>query len=131
MQARLQSKKLAELIGLLESSKVKKLCSIHELDSWIEKLQHASAVIRPGRSFLRRMILLSKRVANPNKLLRLNMALRCDLAWWSLFTCRWNGISHVGLGPGGTNWDGDIGCIMGVEIWSIFGSQLVPTTIEL
>ena len=105
MQVRLPAQKLAQLIALLESWEGKKACTKHELDSLIGNLQHANAVVRPGRSFLRRMIQLAKRVVNPKEMLRLNVAFRSDLAWWRLFIRRWNGISLMSaLGQERPNW---------------------------
>ena len=52
-------------------------------------------VVRPGRSFLRRMIILAKSKSQPSHLLRLNTSFRADLAWWALFLQQWNGISMM------------------------------------
>ena len=105
MQVRLPAQTLAQLIALLESWEGKKACTKHELDSLIGNLQHVTAVVGPGCSFLWRMIQLAKRVVNPKEVLRLNVAFRNALAWWGLFIRRWNGISLMSaLGQERPNW---------------------------
>ena len=63
----------------------KKSCSKQELLSIIGRLQHACCVIRPGRSFLRRMIELSRRVKELHHKVRLNAGFHSDLSWWGCF----------------------------------------------
>ena len=57
-------------------------CSKRELLSLIGQLQHACCVVKPGRSFLRRMIELARRS---------NRGFRSDLCWWACFLPAWNG----------------------------------------
>lgn len=54
--ARLPSDKLTELRRLIPLWLDKKSCTRRELESLVGKLQHASAVVRPGRTFLRRLL---------------------------------------------------------------------------
>lgn len=95
MEVRLSQEKLARLVNTIRAWQARKFCTKHELESLIGQLQHASAVVRPGRSFLRRMIILAKSKSNPSHPLRLNTSFRADLAWWSLFLEQWNGISMM------------------------------------
>ena len=67
----------------------------HELDSLIGQLQHASNVVKPGRSFLRRMTILAKVVVKPWHHIRINASFRADLAWWKEFLRVWNGITMM------------------------------------
>ena len=53
--ARLPSDKLIELRGLITTWFGKRSWTRRELESLVGKLQHASAVVRPGRMFLRRL----------------------------------------------------------------------------
>ena len=64
-------------------------CTKRELLSMIGTLQHASTVVKPGRTFLRRMIDLSKR----NVHLRVNTDFHADLQWWATFIDSWNRVS--------------------------------------
>ena len=63
--------------------------------SLVGQLQHAASVVKPGRTFLRRMIDLSKVVSQLHFTIRLNNAFRADLEWWHLFISRWNGTSLI------------------------------------
>ena len=63
--------------------------------SLIDQLQHACCVVRPGRSFLRRMIDLSKGVRELHHKVRLNRGFRSDLRWWACFLPAWNGKSMM------------------------------------
>ena len=60
MIRRLPPKKLKELKELVGEWLPKKACRISDLQSLAGKLQHASKVVRPGRTFLRRMFELLK-----------------------------------------------------------------------
>ena len=66
-----------------------------ELDSLIGQLQHARAVVKAGKSFLRRMIELSEIAHKPCHYIRLNRSFHSDLMWWRLFLHSWNGISMM------------------------------------
>ncbi len=59
-----------------------------ELLSIIGQLQY---VIKPGRSFLRWMIKLSKGIRDLHDWVRLNAGFHSDLRWWSCFLPIWNG----------------------------------------
>ncbi len=62
-----------------------------ELLSLIGQLQHACCVVKPGRSFLRRMIELLQSVRMMHHRVRLNAGFRSDLKWWACFLPVWNG----------------------------------------
>ena len=81
MEIRLPEEKLQHLKSLLQTWVAKKSCTKRELLSLIGNLQHASAVVKPGRVFLRRMIDLSKRQIHLDAHMRLNMEFRADLHW--------------------------------------------------
>ena len=95
MQLRLPREKLDRLYQLITEWSIKKLCTKRELDSLIGQLQHACAVVKAGRSFLRRMIELSKIAHKPCHYIRLNRSFHSDLMWWRLFLHSWNGISMM------------------------------------
>ena len=69
------------------------MCSRRELGSLVGLLNHTCKVVRPGRTFLRRMFDLLHAVPmhrhRPHPI-RLN---RSDLAWWRTFVVEWNGVS--------------------------------------
>ncbi len=71
----------------------RKKCCKRQLLSLIGQLSDACRVVRPGRTFLRRMIDLSSVAKELHHRIRLNQAFRSDLSWWALFLERWNGVS--------------------------------------
>ena len=64
MEIRLPADKLARLVQSLNEWRGKKACCKRELLSIIGLLSHVCKVIRPGRSFLHRLIDLSTKVFN-------------------------------------------------------------------
>ena len=71
-ELRLPPEKLVHLRSLLSEWGDRKACSRRELESLIDYLNHACKVIRPGCSFLRRMINLLHRNHNAYHYIRLN-----------------------------------------------------------
>ena len=95
MEIRLPDEKLSRIKQMIYSWRSKKSCTKRTLLSLIGNLQHASSVVRPGRTFLRRMIDLSKRQVHMDGHLRLNAEFRADLRWWATFLDTWNGVSVI------------------------------------
>ena len=95
MILRLPMTKLIELQGLVSTRLGKKSCLKRELQSLAGKLQHACKVVRPGRTFLRRVFELLKITAKKHHHIRLNAMFRSDMLWWSMFLSSWNGISII------------------------------------
>lgn len=91
MTVRLPPAKLERLRREIRRWEGMRSCSKRELLSIIGQLQHACCAIRPGRSFLRRMIELSKCVRELHHRVRLNAGFRSDLRWWGCFLPIWNG----------------------------------------
>ena len=83
--------KLVRLRSMIRQWSEKHSCTKRELLSLIDCLQHACCVVRPGRSFLRRMIDLSSGVRALHHRVRLNAGFRSDLKWWGCFLPMWNG----------------------------------------
>ena len=117
MVLRLPLEKIIELRALLTQWQPRRYSRKRDLKSLVGKLQHASKVIRPGRTFLRRMFDLLKRTRRHQPLLRLNAAFRSDLAWWHVFLEHWNGVSMILPSCGGppdrhlfTDVAGAVGC---------------------
>lgn len=95
MEIRPPQEKLDNLKSLLRIWVSRKSCTKRELLSLIGSLQHASAVLKPGRVFLRRMIDLSKRQVHLDAPMRLSAEFRFDLRWWATFIDVWNGVSII------------------------------------
>ena len=92
-QLRLPHDKLRALKVELGKWRGRKACTKRELLSLIGHLGHASKVIKPGRTFLRRLIDLSTSVKELQHHVRLNASARADIAWWWSFGSQWNGTS--------------------------------------
>ncbi len=85
--------KLHRLQGEIASWAAHKRCRKRQLLSLIGQLSDACQVVRPGRTFLRRMIDLSSVAKELHHHIRLSRAFRSDLSWWALFLEHWNGVS--------------------------------------
>ncbi len=88
---RLPQEKLQRLRREIERWKGRRCCTKRELQSIIGLLQHASCVVKPGMTFMRRMIALLPIAKKPHHRIRLNTGFRSDLIWWAIFLPRWNG----------------------------------------
>ena len=71
--------------------------TLKELQSLIGLLNYVCLVVVPGRTFLRRIIILTCRLSNPSHFIRFNCAResRADLQMWSLFIEHYNGRSLI------------------------------------
>ena len=104
LELRLPEEKLLRLRRSIEGWRSRTTCTKRELLSLLGHLHHAGKVVRPGRSFVRRIIDLSKVVTCLHHHIRLNAGFRSDMEWWSLFLADWNGIGMLAEGeaPGST-----------------------------
>lgn len=90
---RLPADKFTATYQLLVQWSSFKWCRRKQLQSLIGSLHHASKVVWPGRTFLRRMIDLLRCFRNDDHPIRLNSEFKKDLNWWLNFFQQWNGIS--------------------------------------
>ena len=93
LEMRLPAVKLAKLRESVTKWQGKKAGKKRDLLSLIGSLSHACKIIKPGRSFLRRLIDLSKQATDLNHFVRLNIEARSDIEWWFRFAESWNGVS--------------------------------------
>ena len=80
-ELRLPREKLNRLCHLIREWLQKKRCTKRELLSIAGQLQHVATIVKPGRTFLRRLFDLSSRVAKLDHHIKLNVGARSDLAW--------------------------------------------------
>ena len=83
-ELRLPEEKLSHLMSLLQE--------------WSLILVHACKVVRPGRSFLRRLLDLLHATSSRrggNCVIRLNRSCQADIAWWGELVGKWNGVSFL------------------------------------
>ena len=95
MQLSLAQDKMTRILSLVLSWRSKRAATKQELQSLIGHLSHAATVVQHGRTFLRRMIDLTKQVKQPHHHLRLSADFRSDLHWWATFLPKWNGKSMI------------------------------------
>ena len=95
--------KLTAYKAILVEWSSRKAAKKREVLSLIGKLVHACKVIKPGRTFLRRMIQVAASRSNLDHWIRLDKDFRSDLAWWLAFLEVWNGCtlisSFANIGP--------------------------------
>ena len=92
-ELRLLPEKLSRLKELVRGLLGRGSCTRRELESAVGFLQHAATVVKPGKSFMRRMFALLNSVDKPHYFIKLGSTARADLAWWDSFAQRWNGRS--------------------------------------
>ena len=94
----LPSEKLDRLKGMLKEWSDRKVCTRGELESLVGSPNHACKVVRPRRSFIRRMLdFLRWSSAGsaqwPHHYICLHREFQSDLQWWRNFIGGWNGVS--------------------------------------
>ena len=85
MELRLPQEKLAELKSLIVQWKYKQASTKRQLLSFIGKLARAAKIVKPGRTFLRRMSDVAHSVNDLNHYVKLKSDFKSDLAWWECF----------------------------------------------
>ena len=93
MEARLPDDKLQRTRDLLTSFTNRRSVRLVELQSLIGTLQFACKAVVPGRTFLQRMINLTRGVPSRFHHIRLNKEFFKDLTMWKAFLSGWNGRS--------------------------------------
>ena len=93
MEARLPEDKLARIRQLLDSFTDRRSARLLDLQSLIGTLQFACRVVVPGRTFLQRIINLTRGVKNRFHHIRLNKEFSRDIQMWKVFLAQWNGRS--------------------------------------
>ena len=95
LEIRLPQAKLREIQRLISTWVGRKSCSRKELESLVGQLGHASRVVAPGKTFMRRLFELLAGVRQAHHHIRLNAAFRSDLLWWATFLDSWNGVAMM------------------------------------
>ena len=92
---KLPAEKLQKLNTLLAQWQLQPTCTKRELLSLIGSLSFACKVIKPGRTFLRRLIDLSTTGPTLESKIVLDYEARLDIQWWQQFLPRWNGQEKI------------------------------------
>ena len=92
-ELRISEERLEEITYLLQQWNGRSVCTKRELLSLIGKLMFAARVVRSGRTFLGRLIHLSKKVRHLHHRVRISPAAKADIAWWQRCLSSHNGIA--------------------------------------
>ena len=92
---RIPQGKLTELQQLIQAWMGRTSCTVRELDSLVGKFGHAARVVSPGQTIVHRMFELLARVQQSHHQIRLSMAFRSDLQWWSTYLGTWNRVTMM------------------------------------
>ena len=93
MEARLPEDKLSRIRTQLATWLGRRKATKREILSLVGLLQHATKVVRPGRTFVSRMYNTAARIKKLHYYTTLTKAFKSDLHWWHFFVNSWNGIS--------------------------------------
>ena len=93
MIARLPEEKLEKARFHIKRLSLRKKVCLKELQEALGFLNFACKVIKPGRTFLRRLINLTIGVEKPFYKIRLTKEARADLKMWTYFLQHYNGVS--------------------------------------
>ncbi len=100
LEVRLPQEKLASLRTVLKSWRGRKACRKRELLSLIGSMSHAARAVRPGRSYIRRLIVAAAATKHMDQFVRLNREARADIEWWHTYAASLNGSAMMLAGPG-------------------------------
>ena len=91
-EVRISAERMSNIIAELRLYKDRKMCKKRQLLSIIGKLSFICQVVRPGRTFIRRLIDLSKRTRHLHHHVKLHAEARKDIQWWLDYLPSWNGV---------------------------------------
>ena len=96
MEARLpDDDKLLKVRTQLATWLGKKKDTKREILSLVGLLQHATKVVKSGKTFLSRMYWRAAKLRELHYYTKLTKYFRSDLQWWDVFINSWNGISFL------------------------------------
>jgi len=95
MEALLPPIKLQTIRQEVKAWLKKKNATKRAILSLVGLLQHATKVVKPGRTFVSRMYATAARAKLLSHRTRLTPEFKSDLRWWHLFVTSWNGVSFL------------------------------------
>lgn len=95
MSLSLPEEKMRKLRQELEFFREKRRATKRQLQRLCGVLSHASKIVYGGRTFSRRIIELLKSLPEGNVRIKLTGEFREDLAWWSRYAKRFNGVATM------------------------------------
>ena len=94
-EIRIPAKKLDDIRKELQGWIGRKSCRRKDLESLVGRLCHASKVVKPGKTFMRRLFEALSGARRAHHHIRLGSEVRSDILWWYTFMSDWNGISII------------------------------------
>lgn len=94
-EIRVPSQKMEDIRKEVASWTGKKSCRKKELESLVGRLGHASRVVKPGKTFMRRLFEALAGARRSHHHIRLGSAVRSDILWWHTFMADWNGVRII------------------------------------
>ena len=95
MEIRLPEEKLIRIRHEIRGWLQKKKATKKQILSLVGLLQHATKVVKCGRTFVARMYGTAAKVKELLFYTRLNNEFKSDLYWWHIFLEHWNGLSFL------------------------------------
>ena len=93
MEIRLPEDKFTRIRQEISKWLQKRKATKKQILSLVGLLQHATKVVRCGRTFVRRMYSTVVKLKDMSFYTRLNKDFKSDLYWWYFFSDCWNGLS--------------------------------------
>ena len=93
LQARISADRLEEVMSELNQWRHRQTATKRQILSLIGKLTFVSRVVRPGRTFTRRMISLASKIPHLHHQVHLTKDFKLDVQWWLHYLPQWNGVS--------------------------------------
>ena len=95
MRVEISHERLESILNELKHWYKRRHCNKRQLLSLIGKLSFICRVVRHGRTFIRRLIQISKTAKYLHYRIRLNKEARADIRWWLNYLPEWNGINII------------------------------------
>ena len=93
LELRISEERLRNILSELAVWRHRKKATKREILSLLGKLIFISRVVQSSRTFVRRIIQLSKKVKHLHHKVRLNREFQADIEWWLAFLPSWNGVA--------------------------------------
>ena len=84
---------LTRMRALFQTWLPQKKASKSEILSLVGTLQHATKIVRPGRTFVSQIYSMASQLQKMHFIIRLIVTFHSDLLWWYTFLQSWNSVS--------------------------------------
>ena len=131
MEIRLPDDKLERIRDEVARWQQRRSATKRQMLSLVSLLQHATKVMKQGRTFVARMYMVAAKVKQLSYYTRLNKDFKSDLIWWHYFLECWNGLSLMCLAKESYTYKPlhPDGCIGVIGLWSCLGQPVVSMAV--